>query len=187
MVLMRRRSNGMWLGALPQCIVMWSARDSRSESLWTTFRCETQAGFLILLAFLCVSFCFISSSLWYFLYRPTYWPLCNCFSSYPCALYPEDGIVRLLYFSIWFIWRAYWLSGVLPGSFHGTVCSRIWNRWGYLRGWVTEESFQGKRSHGYLWELVFITYISVSKFICIHLATSLCICADEDVPVSVGL
>ena len=36
----------------------------------------------------------------HFLYRPTYWPLFTSFSSYPWALYSEDGNMRLLYFSI---------------------------------------------------------------------------------------
>ena len=42
-------------------------------------------------------------------------------------------------------------------------------------------SFQEKRPHGYPWELIFMTYISISPFICIHvLATSLCLGSFED-------
>ena len=37
------------------------------------------------------------------------------------------------------------------------------------------------RPHGYPWELFFITYKSISPFICIHvLATSSCLAANED-------
>ena len=95
--------------------------------------------------------------------------------------------MRLLDFGVWFIWRACSSSGVFPGNFYWTVWIGIWSWWGNLWRWGAEESFQERRPHGYLWELMFITYNSISPFICIHvLATSLCLGATEDRPVRSG-
>ena len=55
-LLMRRMNMWMWLGAVPRWIVIWNLRGSPSESQWAMLSCRNQAGFLILLAFLCVSF-----------------------------------------------------------------------------------------------------------------------------------
>ena len=89
--------------------------------------------------------------------------------------------MRLLYFSVQFIWTACWSSGVLPGNFHWTVSIGNWSWWGDLWRWGAEDSFQERRPHGYLWELFFITYKSISAFTCIHVtATSLCLGANEE-------
>ena len=89
--------------------------------------------------------------------------------------------MRLLYFIVWFIWRACWSPGVFPGKFHWTVWIGIWNWWGDLWKWSAEENFQERQPHGYPWELFFVTYNSISPFICIHvLATSLCLGANEE-------
>ena len=106
---------------------------------------------------------------------------------FPCALYPEDGITRLLDFSVWFIWRACWSTGVFRGKFHCTAWIGNWSWWGDLWMWGAEESFQERRPHGYPWELIFITYNIISPLICIHVsAASLCLGANEDRPVSSG-
>ena len=91
--------------------------------------------------------------------------------------------MRLLEFGVWIIWRACWSSGVFPGNFHWTVWIGISSWWGDLWMWGAEESFQERRPHGYPWELIFITYNSVSPLICIHvLATSSCLGATLDRP-----
>ena len=96
--------------------------------------------------------------------------------------------MRLLDFSVWFVWRACWSSGVFPGNFYWTVWIGIWIWCGNLWRWGVEESFQEGRPHGYPWELISITYNSISPFICIHvLATSLCIGANEERPMKSGL
>ena len=89
--------------------------------------------------------------------------------------------IRLLYFSVQFIWRASWSSRMFPGNFDWIVWIGIWSWWGNLWRWGAEESFQEKRPHGYSWELIFIRKNSISPFICIHvLATSWCLGAIED-------
>ena len=96
--------------------------------------------------------------------------------------------MRLLYFSVQFIWRACWSSGVFPGIFHWTVWIGNWSLWGDLWRWGAEDSFQERRPHGYPWELSFITYKSISPFTCIHVtATSLCLGAHEERPMRSGL
>ena len=96
--------------------------------------------------------------------------------------------MRLLYFSVQFIWRACWSSGVFPGIFHWTVWIGNWSWWGDLWRWGAEDSFQEKWPHGYPWELFFITYKSISPSTCIHVtATSLCLGAHEERPMRSGL
>ena len=56
LILLRRKSMWMWLGAVPHCIVEWSLMVLPPNSLWAMRSCENQAGFFILLIFLCVSF-----------------------------------------------------------------------------------------------------------------------------------
>ena len=95
--------------------------------------------------------------------------------------------MRLLDFCVWFIWRACWSSGVVPGNFHWTVWIGIWSWWGDLWMWGAEESFQERRPYGYPWELIFITYNIISPLITIHvIATSLCLGANEERPVRSG-
>ena len=95
--------------------------------------------------------------------------------------------MRLLDFSVWFIWRACWSSGVFSGKFHWTVWIGIWSWWGDFWKWGAEVSLQERRPHGYPWELFFITYKSISPFKCVHvLATSLCLGANEERPVRFG-
>ena len=48
--------------------------------------------------------------------------------------------MRLLDFTVWFIWRACWLSGVFPGSFYWTVWIGIWSWWGNLWRWGAEKA-----------------------------------------------
>ena len=94
---------------------------SPSESPWAMLSCQTQARFITHLAVPCVSFCFMSSSICFgFFVRLTYLSGCISFISelYPCELYLEVGIMRLLYFNVLFTWRACWLSGVLREHRH---------------------------------------------------------------------
>ena len=70
--------------------------------------------------------------------------------------------MRLLFFSVWFIWRACWSSGVFPVKIDWTIWIGILSWCGDLWMWGAEQSFQERRTHGYPWELIFITYKIIS-------------------------
>ena len=89
-LLMRRMKMWMLFGAVAQCMVVWILRGLPSESLWAMLFCRTQAGFLILLAFPCLSFfkSHLHSALAFFGRLYIYGPLCNSFwASYIHAHY----------------------------------------------------------------------------------------------------
>ena len=93
----------------------------------------------------------------------------------------------MVFFSVWFKWRAWWSSEIFPGCVYWALWVRVQNWWSNLWGWGAKAALPGKAASWISFGVASHLKNLVAPFTCIHaLTASVCIGANEDIPVRSG-